>query len=85
MHYNYYFELCSLVFLVLIAVAYYTRKKFPIPIFKIFGVCIGVVIVNVSCNIAASVMLETPGISIGAHEFINEFYYFTQIFRSILI
>ena len=85
MHYNYYFELCSLIFLLLIAVAYYSRKKFPIPIFRLFGVCIGAVIVNVSCNIAASVMLETPGISIGAHEFINEFYYFTQIFLSYLL
>lgn len=85
MHYNYYFELCSLVFLVLIAVAYYTRKKFPIPIFRIFGVCVGAVIVNVTCNIAASVMLDTPGISIGAHEFVNEFYYFSQIFLSYLL
>ena len=85
MHYNYYFELCSLVFLIVIAVGYYSRKKFPLPIFKLFGFCIGTVIVNVSLNVVASILLDTPGVPVGIHEFINEFYYFSQIILSYLL
>ena len=85
MHYNYYFELCSLIFLILIAVAYYSRKKFPIPIFKIFGVCIGAVIINVSLNVTASILLNYQGIPVGVHEAINELYYFSQVFLSYLL
>ena len=39
-HYNYFLELCSLIFLVAITVAYFSRKKFPVAIFKLFGVCL---------------------------------------------
>lgn len=85
MHYNYYFEICSLVFLVLVASAYYTRKKFPIPVFKLFGFCIGAVIVNISLNIIACVLLDTPGVPLFWHELINELYYFTQILLSYLL
>ena len=85
MHYNYYFELCSLIFLTVLATGYYMRKKFPIPVFKLFGVCIGVVIVNVSLNIAGSVLLDTPNVSTSVHEAVNELYYFTQVFLSYLL
>lgn len=85
MHYNYYFEICSLIFLTLVAVAYYSRKKFPIPVFKLFGFCIGATIVNISLNITACVMLDTPGVPLFWHELVNELYYFTQILLSYLL
>ena len=85
MHYNYYFEICSLIFLTLVAVAYYSRKKFPIPVFKLFGFCIGAIIVNISLNITACVLLDTPGVPLFWHELVNELYYFTQILLSYLL
>ncbi len=85
MHYNYYFELCSLVFLTVLAIGYYIRKKFPVAVFKLFGVCIAIVIVNVSLNITASVLLDTPYVATEVHEVINDFYYFSQVFLSYLL
>ena len=37
-HYNYFLELCALIFLIAITVAYFYRKNFPKAIFKLFGV-----------------------------------------------
>ena len=85
MQYNYYFELCSLIFMLLISVAYYSRKKFPIPIFKLFGVCLAVIVLNISTNIVASLLLAAPGVPLFWIEFTNEFFYFLQIFLSYLL
>lgn len=85
MHYNYYLELCSLIFMVFIAIAYYSRRKFPIPVFKLFGFCLGTIIVNMTLNITACVLLDTRGVSLFWHEAINELFYFSQIFLSYLL
>ena len=84
-HYNPYFEVCSLVFMVFIAMAYYTRKKFPVPIFKLFGFCLGTVIVNISLNIIACDLLDAPGVPLFWHYLVNELFYFTQILLSYLL
>ena len=85
MHYNYYFELSSLILLLFMAVAYYSRKKFPIPVFKLFGVCIAAMVVNVSLNITGCILLDHTGVDPFWHELINELYYFSQIFLSYLL
>lgn len=86
MHYNYYFEVCSLVFLVAIFIAYSTRKKFPVPVFKLFGLICFTVILNVSLDISACLALDYSNIvSYQVVELFNKFYYFTQILISYLL
>ena len=86
MHYNYYFESCSLIFLVAIAIAYFSRKKFPTPLFKLFGFTLLAVIVDVSSNIASSVLLDySDKISPVWCETFSEIFYFCQILCSYLL
>ena len=86
MHYNYFLELCSLVFMVAIVVAYYSRKKFPTAVFKLFGVCLISVTVTISCDILSCVLLDnTATIPLYWCEFITEMLYFSHIFCSYLI
>ena len=86
MHYNYFLELCSLIFLVAITIAYFSRKKFPVPIFKLFGVCLVSVVVNLSLDILACVLLDhSDVVPLWACEMVNELYYFSQIFISYLL
>ena len=73
------------MFIVFAAVAYYSRKKFPIPLFKLFGFCLGAIIANMSINITACVLLDTRGVSLFWHELLNELFYFSQILLSYLI
>ena len=85
-HYNYFLELCSLIFLVAIAIAYFSRKKFPVAIFKLFGVCLGAVTFNLSIDILSCVFLDhSDVIPVFACELTNELYYFSQIFCSYLL
>ena len=84
MHYNYYFEVSSLVLMSFIACAYYSRKKFPIPAFKLFGIFLAVVLVNISLNITVYSLLEAKNIPLGIHELFSELFYFSQIFLSYL-
>ena len=85
MQYNYYFELCSLIFMLLISVAYYSRKKFPVPIFNLFGIILAVVVLNLTSNIIACYLLNNQGVLPFWHLFINEFYYCSQIVLSYLL
>lgn len=85
-HYNYFLELCSLIFLVAMMVAYFSRKKFPVAIFKLFGVCLVAVTFNLSIDILSCVFLDhSDVIPIIASEISNELYYFSQIFCSYLL
>ena len=86
LHYNYYLELCSLIFLVAITIAYFSRKKFPVPIFKLFGVCLIVLSANVFLDICSCVFLDHPN----SHpaflfEIVTELFYASQILASYLL
>ena len=58
LHCNYYLELCSLVFLVAITIAYYTRKKFPVATARLFGVGLIFLVANVASDILFCVLLD---------------------------
>ena len=86
MHYNYFLELCSLVFMVAIVVAYYSRKKFPTAVFKLFGVCLVSVTVTISFDILSCYLLDhTDVVPLAIVEFVTEMLYFSHMFCSYLI
>ena len=86
MHYNYFLELCSLIFLVAITIAYFSRKKFPVPIFKLFGVCLITVVIDVFSNILSCLFLDHSNvIPLFACEIITELFYFLQVLCSYLL
>ena len=86
LHYNYYLELCSLIFLVAITVAYFSRKKFPVAIFKLFGVCLLVLSANVFLDVASCVLLDRSDvIPIFLCEIVTELYYVSQVLASYLL
>ena len=58
MHCNYYFEVCALILLVAITIAYYSRKKFPVATARLFGVGLLSLILNVSSDILFCVLLD---------------------------
>ena len=57
-YYNYFLELASLIILTAICVCYFTRKKFPTPIFKLFGVILIVVTTGTFLNVFSCVAIE---------------------------
>ena len=86
MHYNYFLELCSLVFMVAIVIAYYSRKKFPTAVFKLFGVCLISVTITISCDILSCYLLDNADrIPLFWCEAITELLYFSQILCSYLL
>ena len=86
MHYNYFLELCSLVFMVAIVIAYYSRKKFPTAVFKLFGVCLISVAITISFDILSCYLLDhTDVVPIALVEFVTEMLYFSHMFCSYLI
>ena len=58
MHCNYFLELCSLIILVAITVAYFTRKKFPVATARLFGVGLITLVANVGTDILFCVLLD---------------------------
>ncbi|MBO7573337.1 MAG: EAL domain-containing protein [Bacilli bacterium] len=58
LHCNYYLELCALVFLVAITIAYFTRKKFPVATARLFGVGLIFLTANVALDILFCVLLD---------------------------
>ena len=86
MHYNYFLELCSLVFMVAIVIAYYSRKKFPTVVFALFGVCLITVTVTISLEILSCYLLDhADKIPLYWCEATTELLYFANIFCSYLI
>ena len=86
MHYNYFLELCSLVFIVAVVVAYYSRKKFPTAVFKLFGVCLISVSVTISFDILSCVLLDhSDTVPLVLTEIATEILYFSHIACSYLI
>ena len=85
-HYNYFLELCALIFLIAITVAYFSRKKFPIAIFKLFGVCLLVLSADVFLDIMSCVFLDNSNkIPIVVCEIVTELYYVCQVLASYLL
>ena len=85
-HYNYFLELCALIFLVAITIAYFSRKKFPVAIFKLFGVCLLVLSANVFLDVLSCVFLDNSNtIPIFLCEIVTELYYVSQILASYLL
>ena len=85
-HYNYFLELCSLIFLVAITICYWSRKKFPTSVFRIFGICLLIVTINVGFGVFSCYSLNHPEqISLGWAEYILSFYYFMQVLTSYFL
>lgn len=86
LHVNYYFEVCSLVFLVAITIAYYGRKKFPVATYRLFGVALITLVINVSFSILFCVLLDNSDVvPIYWVEAIAELFFFMQIVESYLL
>ena len=86
MHYNYFLELCSLVFIVAIVIAYYSRKKFPTAVFKLFGVCLISVTVTISLDILSCYLLDhADTVPLFWCEIATELLYFSHVFCSYLV
>ena len=86
LHYNYFLELCSLIFLVAITIAYFSRKKFPVAIFKLFGVCLIVMCTNVFLDICSCFLLDNLNEDlIVLFEIVTELFYISQILASYLL
>lgn len=86
LHYNYFLELCSLIFLIAITVAYFSRKKFPVAIFKLFGVCLLVLSTDVFLDVLSCVFLDkSDTIPIVVCEIVTELYYVCQVLASYLL
>ena len=86
LHVNYYFEVCSLIFLVAITIAYYARKKFPVSTYRLFGVALITLVVNLSLSILFCVLLDNSNVvPIGLIEVVAEMYFFMQLVESYLL
>ena len=85
-HYNYFLELCALIFLVAMTVAYFSRKKFPIAVFKLFGVCLLTIIANISFEILTCVAMDhSDVVPLWVCEALVNIFYFSQVFSSYLL
>ena len=86
LHVNYYLELASLIFLVAITVAYFSRKKFPVVTSILFGIGLITLVVNLSLNITFCQMLDhSDRVPLWALEVTADFYYVSLIFLSYLL
>ena len=58
MHCNSYLEVCALIILTAITIAYFSRKKFPVATARLFGVGLISLVLNVSSDILFCVLLD---------------------------
>ena len=58
LHCNYYLEVCALVVLVAITIAYFSRKKFPVATARLFAVGLLSLVLNVSSDILFCILLD---------------------------
>ena len=86
MHCNYYLEVCSLVFLVAITIAYFTRKKFPVATARLFGVGLISLCVNVGLDVLFCVLLDhSDVVPICWVECVAELFFVMQFLLSYLL
>lgn len=62
MHCNYFLEVCALIVLVAITIAYFSRKKFPVATSRLFGVGLISLIFNVSSDILFCMLLDRSNV-----------------------
>ena len=83
MHCNYYLEVCSLIFLVAITIAYFSRKKYPVATARLFAVGLIILDVNVALDILFCVLLDHSNIvSLGWVELVAELFFVMQFVLS---
>ena len=86
LHCNYYLEVCSLVILVAITIAYFTRKKFPVATARLFGVGLISLCANVGLDILFCVLLDNSDVvPIGWVECVAELFFVMQFLLSYLL
>ena len=83
MHCNYYLEVCSLIFLVAITVAYFSRRKYPVATARLFAVGLIILDINVALDILFCVLLDHSNVvPIGWVEFVAELFFVSQFVLS---
>ena len=82
-HCNYYLELCALIVLVAITIAYFTRKKFPVATARLFGVGLIFLDINVATDILFCVLLDNSNVvPIGMVEAVADIFFVMQFLLS---
>ena len=83
MHCNYFLEVCSLIFMVAITIAYFTRKKYPVATSRLFGVGLILLDANIGLDILFCVLLDKSNVvPIGWVELVAELFFVTQFVLS---
>ena len=83
MHCNYYLEVCALIILVAITIAYFSRKKFPVATARLFGVGLISLVLNVSSDILFCVLLDhSDVVPIVYVELVADFFFSLQFVLS---
>ena len=83
MHCNYFLEVCSLIFMVAITIAYFTRKKYPVATSRLFGVGLILLDANIGLDILFCVLLDNSNVvPIGWVELVAELFFVTQFVLS---
>ena len=83
MHCNYFLEVCSLIFLVAITIAYFSRKKYPVATARLFGVGLILLDLNVGLDILFCVLLDHSNVvAIGWVELVAELFFISQFVLS---
>ena len=86
LHVNYYLELASLVFLVAITIAYFSRKKFPVVSSTLFGIGLVTLVINLSLNLTFCQMLDYSNtVPTWCIELVADLYFVSLIFLSYLL
>jgi EAL domain-containing protein (putative c-di-GMP-specific phosphodiesterase class I) len=71
---------------VAITIAYYGRKKFPVSTYRLFGVALITLVVNLSLSILFCVLLDNSNVvPIAWVEVVAELYFFMQLVESYLL
>ena len=83
MHCNYFLEVCSLVFMAAITIAYFTRKKFPVATARLFGVGLIFLDINIGSDVLFCVLLDhSDVVPIGWVECVAEIFFAMQFVLS---
>ena len=78
--YNYFLEVCSLLFLIALTLRHFLVKKIPGPINSLYGVALICAIIDLSLDIAGCVTVQyADSVPVLANELINGFFYAFQI------
>lgn len=86
LHCNYYLEVCALVFLVAITIAYFSRKKFPVATSRLFAVGLLSLVVNVGSDILFCLLLDhSDTIPIIYAELVGDLFFSMQFVLSYIL